>query len=145
MSNEITNVNTFRVVRVVGKNNKETYRNLLGVIASGNKCERELALRELAMACWENNNYAPLSAEVKRVFGTAQRLKGAEFIGFDFDNPKREGFVKFLEALVRENDVKEFKGEKATWMVVVRAALKAEAEKVARITDEQRIAQSLAA
>ncbi len=62
---QATEVNAIRV----SKSGAVTSRNLLGVMSSGNRKERDQVVNSLVTGAWMNGHFAPLAAECGRVFG----------------------------------------------------------------------------
>lgn len=76
MSNDLTISTEFTVTRYVGKNAKAVTRGALGVIASGNRAERDQLVSTAISAMVANGNFRHAMREMDRVF-PGKALAGA--------------------------------------------------------------------
>lgn len=113
------NTGEYTVSRI-SKAGKQSYRGLLGVIASGNKAERTQTVDRLVYGLWTTGTFRPLMAELRRVFNAKQFETGAGFCGLDFMAPKKAPMLNYIRGIASAFDGKEVKGEKAMFIQAIR-------------------------
>jgi hypothetical protein len=133
MSNDLTISSEFRASRI-SKSGKESYRSALGVITSGNKAETRRLANSLIEGLWTNSTYRPIVSELSRVFAPLfkhNKLFNASFAeacGLSLSAPNKKGMLSFFEAVLRAEDLKPSKGEKAIYVEAMRRIVEAEAQ-----------------
>lgn len=146
MTTEITVADSF-TVRRVSKAGKVATRGIVGVLTSGNKDERAALTNAVVAKLIANNTFAPVMAEMVRVFplSALAKVKGSPMfkagdrylmetapgtfqdVGATFDAATTAALCRAVAKLA---DDKELKGEKllfATYAADVLAALDAKA------------------
>lgn len=121
---------------------KTTVRDLLGLIASGSRDERNNATTMLVAHYWNNGQFRPLAGQLSRVFG-AQVVDFGAAIGLDMVTGtaaegsiadklgNRESWAQVFAGIYRAHTAKPFKGEKLLFVNAIAAAEKAYADAAA--------------
>lgn len=162
MSTALTTLD-FKAVRLNAKG-KETYRDMVGTLLSGNPAERVRAAESLLATDWATGNMVSTVSNLRRIFTekkveklvadandhilyfNAHCADGAKLGKIDLDAPKKVEVLQIIQALV--NGGRELKGEKAKMVGIIDRIAKIEetraAEKLAR-EEQFKIEQDLAA
>ena len=132
-TNALTIHSEFAVSRI-SKAGKETYRSALGVITSGNAAEKSRLANTVIDSLWMANTYRPLVREVERVFAPLFKhnktfgMSFAAACGLSVAAPNKVGLLAFFEAVLRAEEVKASKGEKAIYVAAMRRVVLIEAQ-----------------
>ena len=162
MSTALTTLD-FKAVRLNAKG-KETYRDMVGTLLSGNPAERVRAAESLLATDWATGNMVSTVSNLRRIFTekkveklvsdandhimyfNARCDESAKRGKIDLDTPKKLEVLEIMQALI--NGGKELKGEKAKMVGIIDRIAKMEetraAEKLAR-EEQFKIEAALAA
>jgi len=126
-SNELSIFNADKPgLQRISKTGKVTYRTALGILTSGNASERTKLSTSVMETLWVNSTYKPIVAEVERVFAPLFKhnklfnMSFAAACGLSIAAPKKVGLIAFFEAVLRAEEVKPSKGEKAIYVAAMR-------------------------
>lgn len=148
-STALTVSSEFAVSRI-SKAGKETYRSALGVITSGNAAEKTRLANTVIDGLWATSTYRPIVREVERVFAPLfkhNKLFGMSFAaacGLSTASPNKKGLLAFFDAVLRAEDAKPSKGEKAMYVAAMRRIVDAEAVlALALVAEQEKLAEEI--
>lgn len=134
---------------------KVAVRDLLGLIASGNRKERDEAVAKLTTLYYCEGNFAALAGQLNRAFGTG--LKACCPMGFNLETgtmPKdnrfgltnRQAWGGIVDGIAEAHAAKPFKGERALFVAALKRAADTFAGQEAQraLEKEQALAQDRA-
>jgi hypothetical protein len=130
-STALQTIGSFEVTRV-SKAGKETKRDFVGVVSSGNRAERQQALQSLITHHYCEGQFTMLAKNMTRIFGDTF-VGNAAFVGLNsvtggaLDKNKktaRAAWQDMVSGLQGKHAVKPYKGEKLQWLECLNNAVK---------------------